>query len=101
MKPSDARRALSRFIDPFRNARLREEQRNEPGHTLSRRAVRYHLAWMAKKALEHLDDGRTEKAHRWLGFIQGASWMLGEYSINSLRDMNKGRDSFWKSLNDQ
>jgi hypothetical protein len=49
-----------------------------------------HLLWMAAQIREFLRAGRTEKAHRWLGYIQGAVsspiHMLA--SIDQLRELN-------------
>lgn len=34
-------------------------------------------------------EGRTEKAFRWLGFVQGCLWSAGAYSIEELKAHNK------------
>ncbi len=36
-----------------------------------------------------LEQNRIEKAMRRLGFLQGAVWCLGLYSVNELGNMNK------------
>lgn len=34
-------------------------------------------------------DRNREKLMRWLGFVQGAFWVCGVYSINQMRDHNR------------
>lgn len=45
---------------------------------------RSHLAWMCHQ-LTHAGPWSVGKANRWLGFIQGALWILGVFSIDELR----------------
>ena len=40
--------------------------------------------------VEHLvEQGKIEKAFRWLGFMQGVLWCGGVYSIDQMRDDNR------------
>ena len=48
-----------------------------------------HLLSMLTKMEEFVREGRREKFFRWLGFLQGALWLLGEFSLNDLRDHNR------------
>lgn len=48
-----------------------------------------HLKYMCEKILN--DEIQGEKAHRWLGFIQGVFWILGDYSLNELKSDNRQR----------
>lgn len=48
------------------------------------KAVR-HALWMCDLALGFLANGELDKAHRWLGFVQGVFWACGHYSIDELR----------------
>lgn len=50
--------------------------------------MRRHLLWMTAEADKFVAEGRTGKAFRWLGFIQGALWAMGAFSIESLRIHN-------------
>ena len=55
-----------------------------------------HLCWMAEKAQEFLDKPEdVDKAHRWLGFIQGAFWLLGDFTIDEMREHNKTGEVSW------
>jgi len=38
--------------------------------------------------MEKFIDKDIEKAHRWLGFIQGCFWSIGKSSIEELRQLN-------------
>lgn len=38
---------------------------------------------------EFAQDGRIEKAFRWLGFIQGVLWCEGIFTIEEMKDHNR------------
>ncbi len=47
-----------------------------------------HLATMPDQMETMLDHQQTEKAMRWLGFMQGVLWARGVYTLNELRKHN-------------
>ena len=47
-----------------------------------------HLLWMCDMVLEFLAADRTEKAMRWLGFIQGAMWWAGIRTVGEMKQDN-------------
>lgn len=51
-----------------------------------------HLLWMLTQALIFHAAGKAEKAHRWLGFVQGVSVALGIATVEALKlaNMPKG-----------
>jgi low affinity Fe/Cu permease len=49
----------------------------------------HHVRQMIPKTIQFLYDQRREKAMRWLGFIQGALWSHGIYSIEEMKQHNK------------
>lgn len=55
----------------------------------SRETALNHLLLMLPKMEEFIREGRREKFFRWLGFMQGVLWSLGEFSLNDLRDHNR------------
>jgi hypothetical protein len=63
---------------------------HSPGsiHAVARGSYLRHLAWMCGTTVQHADNGHIEKAMRWLGFIQGAFWVLGIRTIDEMRDDN-------------
>jgi hypothetical protein len=62
-------------IKPVRDSSTKENQLN-------------HLLWMCHEASTFMKDGRSEKAMRWLGFIQGAFWALGVRSVDEMKKDN-------------
>ena len=52
-----------------------------------------HLLWLSRNGLVLVEEGRKEKANRWLGFLQGALWQLNLVDIDQLKGMNKSDDA--------
>ncbi len=48
-----------------------------------------HVIYMLDRIPEFIEDGRKEKANRWLGFIQGALWAQDVYTIEEMKGHNK------------
>jgi len=48
-----------------------------------------HLRFMCIEAQKFIDEGRIEKAMRWLGFLQGVLWARGFYSLNDLKNHSR------------
>jgi hypothetical protein len=44
--------------------------------------------WCAEEGIKLVDEGRREKAMRWLGFVQGVCYALGYASIDDLKTMS-------------
>ena len=49
-----------------------------------------HLRFACQEAQKFCGDGRVEKAMRWLGFVQGCLWAMGDSSIADLARDNAG-----------
>jgi len=47
-----------------------------------------HLIYMCSKIM--LGEVEGEKAHRWIGWIQGCLYMSGVTSLDEMKSMNKG-----------
>lgn len=47
--------------------------------------ARGHAAWMCDEAAKFVDEGRMEKAMRWLGFINAVLWITGLRSLDSIK----------------
>lgn len=54
-----------------------------------KRNVLPHCSWMIEAIPAILADGDTEKAGRWLCFIQGCLWTNGMYTITDLKNHNR------------
>jgi len=60
--------------------------------------ARAHVLWMCHEIQDFCDEAleadaqsfELEKAHRWLGFVQGVLWLLGDKTIDQMRDDNRG-----------
>lgn len=48
-----------------------------------------HVLWMIGQAREFVTANRTEKAFRWLGFVQGVLWSLGLVTIEEAKESNR------------
>jgi hypothetical protein len=48
-----------------------------------------HLIWMCHEIKKFAEENRMDKAFRWLGFVQGALWVAGEYTIEDFKGHNK------------
>lgn len=48
-----------------------------------------HLNYMCVEAQKFVDEGRVEKAMRWLGFLQGVLWESGEFSLDDLKNHSR------------
>lgn len=57
-----------------------------PRIPLSWRASLMHARWMCQQAQTFTD---TEKAVRWLGFVQGILWCEGLRTIDAIREDNR------------
>jgi hypothetical protein len=52
----------------------------------TREMILNHSRWMCQE-LSQMED--TEKAMRWLGFVQGIFWVLGKRTIEEMRSDNR------------
>lgn len=48
-----------------------------------------HCYGMLDKMLVFLEEGKVEKAFRWLGFIQGCLWSTQTYTLENLMNHNR------------
>ncbi len=59
------------------------------GKPSSKEEISAHCHGMLDKIEGFVKEGRTEKAKRWLGFIQGCLWSTGQYPLEDLMNHNK------------
>jgi len=55
----------------------------------AKRRILAHLLFMLNEMERFLNEGRMEKFHRWLGFIQATCWLSGYQTIEDLKNLNK------------
>lgn len=48
---------------------------------------------MVPRALEFIEEGEIDKAHRWLGFIQGVMWVEKIYTLEELKEHSRSTDA--------
>lgn len=48
-----------------------------------------HLKWMLLNIPLIMDEGKIDKANRWLGFVQGVLWSRRILNINEMKDDNR------------
>jgi hypothetical protein len=48
-----------------------------------------HFLFMCQEAQKFVDEGRIEKAMRWLGFIQGVLWADNEFTLDDLKNHSR------------
>ncbi len=69
----------------FKEEQLSEEMKSVKFINFGERAALGHVLWMCVEAQKFVNEGRMEKAMRWLGFIQGALWARSYSSIEDLK----------------
>lgn len=52
-----------------------------------------HLLYMCEQIAIFMEEGRREKAMRWLGFVQGALWSYDAASIDEMKEVNRGDEN--------
>jgi hypothetical protein len=48
-----------------------------------------HVRWMVQEIPKFIEEGRIEKANRWLGFAQGVLWEQDIYTIDEMKEHNR------------
>ena len=48
-----------------------------------------HILWMLWQIPQFIEEGRKEKAGRWLGFVQGVLWAEDVYTIEEMKEHNR------------
>lgn len=76
-------------LDHIVPGEMSEDLKSLPLSRVGRPAFEGHLAYMCQTAIELVRDGRTEKAMRWLGFIQASLYILGYFTIDDLKDHSR------------
>jgi hypothetical protein len=64
-----------------------QDARSRPG---SRITTLQHLLWMSLEGEKLVDQGRIEKAMRWLGWLQGVLWADGYMGLEEQKQINMG-----------
>lgn len=90
MDADKIRQVLNVYRVQLQNAGIKNPYRFPPGQEpQDRRQKLMHVAGLIDATEKLLDEGRLEKAFRWLGFIQGSLWVYGFYEIRDLKNHNR------------
>lgn len=74
-----------------RGAKLKEfEDYNNKYKDYSSLEILGYALFMVEGIRKFVEAGDIDKANRWLGFLQGVFWAEGLFSINEMRDQNRG-----------
>lgn len=63
---------------------VKEARRSERAQLVAGESPMPHLLWMIEEAIAFPEE-KTEKAMRWLGFVQGALWARGWITIDDAK----------------
>ena len=104
MTPEKTKEAFLRIHEildkrqPFlKGKRLNEQDMQLQAQHIGYIAKHEHLMFMAEEGQKLVDSGRTEKAMRWLGFLQGALWGLSFTTIEEQKNINRPDDVAYDS----
>lgn len=84
MNPEHLKEVLSMYLNRWGGVYPPKRMDTE-GFFGDRPTVMGHVMWMCSKALQWVESEDFEKAHRWLGFIQGVLFCVGHYTIDEMR----------------
>lgn len=68
-----------------------EEQYDVFMAELPTEAILSHALWMCEEAINHIQDNRIEKAHRWLGHVQALLGDRGIFTLNQVKEHSRPR----------
>lgn len=89
MTPEKIRCTIESYRKYFTDNNIPAEKQDHGIPIASSREVLAHCHGMLDEMLGYLDEGRTEKVFRWLGFIQGCLWSSGKQTISELKNHNR------------
>ena len=80
---------LLREIGNHSSLSMSEENANSTADMISDSDRGSHFLFMCDMVVEFVDKGEVDKAMRWLGFLQGALWSRGYYTLTELKDHSR------------
>jgi len=90
MTPEKMTEVVNRYVEEWRGHGGESRRFITNGQFPTPEQVRGHIWWMCVQIREFVRSGSMDKANRWLGFVQGALWVLGDKTIDEMRDDNRG-----------
>lgn len=90
MTPEQTRAVAQKYIEGFRGHGEESKRFTLNGQLPTPQQARAHVWWMCKEIVDFCQPPfNPGKAHRWLGFVQGVLWILGDKTIDQMRDDNR------------
>lgn len=90
MTPEKTISVLENYIHQINALGYKKSERLDPKVTDATRPEQLrHLRFMCEETIRFVEQSRMEKAFRWLGFIQGALWVLGIFAVEEMKNHNK------------
>lgn len=80
---------IERYRALFRNLGVPEKRCDPTTHITDKEKALAHLHQMLDTMVEFLKHDKLGKAFRWLGFIQGALWVLQIHTLDELKDHSR------------
>jgi hypothetical protein len=88
MSPNKVVEVVNTYVKLLEDIGAVASRNEEPEVLLDVSTAKHHLLWMCVEAQAIVDQGRLEKAMRWLGFIQGGLWALRLRTLEDLKSDN-------------
>jgi hypothetical protein len=92
MTPEKVKSVLDGYAKVLLELGARPSRNEDPETAIDPDQAKHHLAWMCEETRNLIDEGRIEKAMRWLGFLQGALWALHLRTLEQMKNDNKPAD---------
>jgi hypothetical protein len=89
MTPEQIKQVAMRYSDEFCGHDRESKRFTLEGQLPNHEQARAHIWWMCYEIVRFVDEGQIEKANRWLGFVQGVLWFMGDKTIREMRDDNR------------
>jgi hypothetical protein len=91
---------IKQYLAGHEPIRIDPEEEINVRDLASRKAAYSHLMWMLDEIKSLAAKDEIEKSQRWLGFVQGASWILGLAKLSDLRAANRREESLPLKVDD-
>jgi len=89
MKADQIVRVATKYEDLLANNNIIAEKQDLSSSRLTSTQRLSHSKWMCKEIQVFVDNGRTDKAERWICFVQGVLWCEGLRPIDDMRNDNR------------
>lgn len=89
MKTEKTQEVINKYREKFEELGVKKNSYSHTDKLDSTKHCFEHCHAMLDSIDEFIEENRTDKAFRWLGFIQGALWAQKIYTIDELKTHNR------------